>query len=85
MCAALHAGWNFFQDGIFSLSVSGHTVKEGLLVTELGGPEWLTGGAYGIEGSAVDLVFVVLVSIAMLVLAQRRGRMVQPVWKRRLG
>jgi membrane protease YdiL (CAAX protease family) len=82
LCAALHAGWNFFQDGVFSLSVSGHKVKEGLLVTALGGPDWLTGGAYGIEGSAVDLVFVVLASAAMVVLAWRRGRFVQPVWRR---
>lgn len=82
LCAALHAGWNFVQDGIFSLAVSGHTVKEGLLSTELSGPDWLTGGAFGIEGSAVDLVLLVLATIAMVTLAQRRGRMVQPVWRR---
>jgi hypothetical protein len=85
LCAALHAGWNFFQDGIFSLAVSGHEVKAGLLVTELDGPDWLTGGAFGIEGSAVDLVFVVLASAAMLLLAQRRGRIVQPAWARSKG
>ncbi len=83
LCAATHAGWNFFQDGIFSLAVSGHKVKEGLLTTELSGPDWLTGGAFGIEGSAVDVVFVVLASAAMLLLAKRRGRIVQPAWKRR--
>jgi hypothetical protein len=83
LCAALHAGWNFFQDGIFSLSVSGHKVKDGLLATELSGPDWLTGGAFGIEGSAVDLALLVLASGALLVLAWRRGRLVQPVWKRR--
>ena len=83
LCAALHAGWNFFQDGIFSLAVSGHQVKTGLLVTELGGPDWLTGGAYGVEGSAVDLAFVVLASAVMVLLAWRRGRMVQPAWARR--
>lgn len=82
LCAALHAGWNFFQDGIFSLAVSGHEVKQGLLVTELGGPDWLTGGAFGLEGSAVDLVFVILASVVLLVLAQRMGRIVQPIWKR---
>lgn len=76
LCAALHAGWNFFQDGIFSLAVSGHEAKAGLLVTELSGPDWLTGGAFGIEGSAVDLVFLVLACSAMLLLAQRRGRFV---------
>ncbi len=82
LAAALHAGWNFTQDGIFSLAVSGHEVRNGLLTTQLSGPEWLTGGAFGIEGSAVDLVLVVLASAVMVVLAQRRGRMVLPVWKR---
>jgi len=82
LCAALHAGWNFFQEGIFSLAVSGHEVKAGLFVTELSGPDWLTGGAFGIEGSAVDLVFAVLVTAAMLLLAQRLGRIVRPTWAR---
>ena len=82
LCAALHAGWNFAQDGIFSLAVSGHEVKNGLLTTQLSGPDWLTGGAFGIEGSAVDLALVLLASSVMVVLAQRKGRMVLPAWKR---
>jgi hypothetical protein len=82
LCAALHAGWNFTQDGIFSLAVSGHEVKNGLLTTQLSGPEWLTGGAFGIEGSAVDLVLVVLASAVMVALAVRKGRVVLPVWRR---
>jgi membrane protease YdiL (CAAX protease family) len=81
LCAALHAGWNFVQDGIFSLAVSGHRVKEGLLATELSGPDWLTGGAFGIEGSAIDLMLVVLASAAVVMLAQRRGLMMQPAWR----
>lgn len=85
LCAALHAGWNFFQDGIFSLAVSGHKVKTGLLETELSGPDWLTGGAFGIEGSAVDLVFAILATAAVLLLAARRGRIVQPAWRRGRG
>ena len=82
LCAGLHAAWNFFQDGIFSVAVSGHEVKTGLLVSERSGPDWLTGGAFGIEGSAIALAVVVLASGVMLALAQRRGRMVLPFWKR---
>lgn len=76
LCAGLHAGWNFAQDGIFSLPVSGHPVRQGLLVTELQGPDWLTGGAFGIEGSAVDLLLVTLTTAALVALARRRDRMV---------
>ena len=82
LCAALHAGWNFVQDGIFTLPVSGHEVKNGLLTTQLSGPDWLTGGAFGIEGSAVDLGLVVLATAGLVLLAVRKGRIVQPVWKR---
>lgn len=82
LCAGLHAANNFFQDGIFSVAVSGHAVKTGLFVTERSGPDWLTGGAFGIEGSAVDLAVVLLASVAILVLAHRRGRFVPPFWKR---
>ena len=85
LCAALHAGWNFFQEGIFSLAVSGHEVKTGLFVTELSGPDWLTGGAFGIEGSAIDLVFAVLASAATVLLAWRQGRIVRPSWARSRG
>jgi membrane protease YdiL (CAAX protease family) len=82
LCAGMHAAMNFFQDGIFSIAVSGHAVKTGLLLTDRSGPDWLTGGAFGIEGSAVDLTLVVLAGVGMLVLAQRRGRIVRPFWKR---
>ena len=70
------------QEGIFTLPVSGHEVKNGLLTTQLSGPDWLTGGAFGIEGSAVDLGWVVLATAGLVLLAVRKGRIVQPVWKR---
>ena len=60
---------------------AGFTVG-GLMMSERSGPDWLTGGAFGIEGSAIALVVVVLASGVMLALAQRQGRMVLPLWKR---
>ncbi|MBK9520518.1 MAG: CPBP family intramembrane metalloprotease [Rhodocyclaceae bacterium] len=82
LCAALHAGWNFAQGSIFSLAVSGHEAKSGLFTTQLTGPDWLTGGAFGLEGSAVDLVLVIFASAVMVKLAQLNGPMMAPVWKR---
>ncbi|MYM30173.1 CPBP family intramembrane metalloprotease [Duganella sp. CY15W] len=51
----VHFGWNFLYDGFFSVPVSGHAAR-GWLQVSLPGPEWLTGGAYGVEGSVVTLV-----------------------------
>ncbi|MFZ6814337.1 CPBP family intramembrane glutamic endopeptidase [Undibacterium sp. Rencai35W] len=82
LCVAMHAAWNFFQDGIFSVSVSGHPARNGLYIGKMNGPDWLTGGAFGIEGSAIALAVVVLVTLALLAMAKRNGRIVLPFWQR---
>ncbi|GAC1608926.1 MAG: hypothetical protein NVS3B3_14420 [Aquirhabdus sp.] len=82
LCVAMHAAWNFFQDGIFSVPVSGHPARIGLYTGKMSGPDWLTGGVFGIEGSAIALVVVVAVTLALLTLAKRNGRIVLPYWKR---
>ena len=82
LCFAIHAGWNFAQDGVFSIAVSGHAVKPGWLVGEMSGPDWMTGGAFGLEGSAIALVVLLGVTAALLSLARRSGRIVPPFWMR---
>ncbi|MFZ6844414.1 lysostaphin resistance A-like protein [Undibacterium sp. RuTC16W] len=82
LCVAMHAAWNFFQDGIFSVSVSGHPARNGLYIGKMNGPDWLTGGAFGIEGSAVALAVVVGVTLVLLAVAKRNGRIVRPFWQR---
>lgn len=82
LAAGLHASLNFAQEGVFSLPVSGHQAGAGLLLIEHIGPDWLTGGAFGIEGSAVDLGFLTLACVTMVALAQRRGRLILPFWRR---
>jgi hypothetical protein len=51
----LHLGWNFTASYVFSAVVSGHESRTGLIFGNLSGPDWMTGGAFGIEGSAVTL------------------------------
>ncbi len=46
-------GWNFVQSGIYSGSVSGAFEQPGLFKATLEGPEFLTGGSFGMEGSVV--------------------------------
>lgn len=72
----LHAGWNFTQGYVFSLPVSGGGVPQGLLVTTRSGPDWLTGGGFGLEASAATVVVVTLFGLIVLAMAVRRGRLV---------
>lgn len=62
-----HWGWNFFLGCVFSLPVSGIQVFR-VLDIEVNGPKWLTGGAFGAEGSLL-LPAVLLVLIYFLKLS----------------
>ncbi|MFJ9662591.1 lysostaphin resistance A-like protein [Streptomyces griseoflavus] len=72
----LHFGWNFAAAGIFSTEVSGNDTPQGLLDTVTSGPTWVTGGAFGPEGSVYAVLFGVLVMIGFLWLARKRGNLV---------
>ena len=61
-----HAAWNFFLGSVFSLPVSGLATFR-LLQTEVSGSRWLTGGAFGGEGS----VLLTILIIAMIYLVRR--------------
>ncbi|MGH7668300.1 MAG: lysostaphin resistance A-like protein [Gemmatimonadaceae bacterium] len=78
----LHAAWNFTQSGIFGAPVSG-TAPHGLFVSTLTGPVWATGGAFGPEAS-LPAVLVALSGVWLVIHAARTGRVVQPIWKRRV-
>jgi membrane protease YdiL (CAAX protease family) len=80
--AALHGAWNFTQGGIFGVPVSGIAVR-GLLKGSLNGPETLSGGVFGIEGSPVAVVLCVAAAVVLLRVAVLRRRVVAPVWARR--
>lgn len=55
----MHAGWNFFQGPVFGYATSGYAVDT-ILVHNLNGPDWLTGGKFGPEGSVITVVVVLL-------------------------
>jgi len=78
----IHMGWNFTQGWVFSIPVSGSPPPKGLLETQLTGPEWLTGGAFGLEASFIALVVATGLGIAFLVLAHRKGEFRPPRWRR---
>jgi membrane protease YdiL (CAAX protease family) len=69
LCIANHVAWNYCVGQVFSTAVSGHETKEGLLRGQLSGPEWLTGGAFGVEASVVTVLVIGMVAAYFL-----RGR-----------
>ena len=58
----LHFAWNFFEGYIYGFPISGNRV-EGVLVTIIEGPAWLTGGQFGPEGSLIGLVVSLIVTL----------------------
>ncbi|MDL2357463.1 MAG: CPBP family intramembrane metalloprotease [Pseudomonadota bacterium] len=75
LCIGMHAAWNYTVGSIFSIAVSGHPAK-GWVIGTLTGPQWLTGGAYGVEGSAATLLVFGAIGVAMLWRAARNGKLV---------
>jgi hypothetical protein len=66
----MHFAWNYLFAAVFSVTVSGHESK-GWLTGSMTGPEWLSGGAYGVEASAMALLVWAVASILLLRHASR--------------
>lgn len=68
----LHLGWNFFQASVFGYASSGH--ESPTLITQNPiGPDWLSGGAFGAEGSII-LIPLLLGSLVLINLSVRWTR-----------
>lgn len=79
----IHLGWNVLQGPIFGAPVSGVDSAGGVLTSEpTGNPLW-SGGAFGIEASALTLGVFALLSAVLLVRLLVKGRITQPLWRRR--
>jgi hypothetical protein len=83
LCVGIHIAWNFTQGGVFSGAVSGGAAR-GLLQARMVGPDWLTGGAFGVEASVVALVVCATAGLLLLAAAVRKGEIVVPFWSRPL-
>jgi membrane protease YdiL (CAAX protease family) len=55
----MHAGWNFLQGPILGFSVSGRETYT-LLKHTISGPNWITGGDFGLEGGLAAALMVVI-------------------------
>lgn len=54
--SGLHAAWNCFQGNAFAFPVSGTETGEAFIRVSTHGPGWLSGAAFGVEGSIVSVL-----------------------------
>ncbi|WP_343037722.1 CPBP family intramembrane glutamic endopeptidase [Pseudoxanthomonas gei] len=80
-CIGLHAGWNFVQGALFGIPVSGIGV-DGVLESTLQGPDWLDGGGFGAEASALTVLTCGIISLLLARRIMRAHSTVPPFWKR---
>lgn len=73
---ALHSAWNYCQGNLFGVAVSGTDAGATLLnFSAVGGaPDWLSGGAFGLEGSIVTTI-VFGVGTLMFLFCKRKEKM----------
>ncbi|MCP3063799.1 CPBP family intramembrane metalloprotease [Myxococcus sp. K38C18041901] len=60
----VHLGWNWAMNCL-GFSVSGNSFKGFWTPVYLDRPEWLTGGEYGLEGSVIGVVLLLVAVVAM--------------------
>ena len=82
LAIGIHFGWNFMQAGVFGPNLSGHEVGS-LLESRLSGPDLLSGGALGVEGSLFAVLVCGALSALLLRKARRRGLFIPPFWRRK--
>ncbi|MDW8121394.1 MAG: CPBP family intramembrane glutamic endopeptidase [Armatimonadota bacterium] len=66
-----HAAWNWILGNILGTAVSGLTLSERLVTFQFSGPDWVTGGPFGLEGSvACTLTLVLATAVLYLIPSQ---------------
>ena len=79
----IHFAWNFMQAGVFGGTRSAEALGvRSLLDARVSGPDLLSGGGSGLDGSIFAVMLCLAVAAALLVLAHRRGRFAPPFWRR---
>lgn len=71
-----HIGWNFAQP-FYGSNLTGTSDMGTIIQSKFNGPELLTGGAVGIEGSIFTASFLLLIGIILYYLARREGKIVK--------
>ncbi|MHC0439711.1 CPBP family intramembrane glutamic endopeptidase [Flavobacterium sp. 3-210] len=79
---ALHFAWNFTQSGIYGAITSGNEKTNSLLNAKIQGPEFITGGEFGPEGSIQAILFCAVGAFVLLALSRKENKIIKPYWKK---
>lgn len=71
-----HLGWNFSQP-FYGSNLTGLNDMGSIIQSKFNGPELLTGGAVGIEGSIFTVSFLLIIGIVLYYLAKKEGKIVK--------
>jgi membrane protease YdiL (CAAX protease family) len=77
-CIFIHFAWNFTEGGIFGAIISGNEISASLLTPKITGPDWLTGGGFGPENSAITVLLGLVTGIIFLLIAKKKNN-IQPL------
>jgi uncharacterized protein len=72
----LHFGWNFAEDFIFGVRISGHAARPAIVEGTLTGSSLWTGGAYGLESSILAIGLAAILSAVLIAIAIRSREIV---------
>ena len=72
LAVGAHAGWDWGQSFFFGVNDSGFQAPGHLFNPHTSGPDWLSGGSVGPEGSVVTLVLWILMTVAVIFLYRPR-------------
>jgi len=78
----VHFGWNYFQTAVFGMANSGVTDHTTFITPRITGPEWLTGGLFGIEASWAAFAITTIVAILIIRTAIKQDQIIKPKWLR---
>lgn len=78
LVAAQHGTWNYVQGNLLGFQVSGTGADASIFSFTMGpGPDWLTGGAFGAEGSIITTLVLLLSLVIVYRLGERNEKVVK--------
>lgn len=75
LVVAQHGTWNYVQGNLLGFQVSGTGADASIFTFTMGsGPDWLTGGEFGAEGSIITTLVLLLSVVLVYRLGERREK-----------